>query len=77
MEIKMATWTKVEDGEYNEYQAEINGWDAHVYSDRDEQQWHYTIDDGNDSESLDADNLYDAQREAETEIKRFAGHKKQ
>lgn len=71
----MAIWTKVKDGEYNEHQAEINGWDVRIYSDRDETQWHYNLDDGNDPESLDADNLDDAQHEAEREVKRFAGHK--
>lgn len=61
-------WTKVEDGENNEYQARIAGKLVTVFSDREGDMWNCYFDD-EEMFSLEADYLGDALREAAKEAR--------
>lgn len=67
----MLNWVKVEDGEYNEHTTEYKGHKVSVFSDRDECEWSYMVDD-EELYSLDPDevaDLDDAKKEVEIELK--------
>lgn len=63
-------WTPESDGEYNQHSATINGRKITVFSDRDEGQWDYTVDEG-DLCSLEATDLHSALAEAAKDAKQL------
>jgi hypothetical protein len=60
-------WKSVEDGEYNEHEAEINGQRIIVFSDRNGGYWQYQVDSCEPVDLVSTD-IYDALREAALEM---------
>lgn len=64
------TWKKVDDGEYNEHQATINGRQVTVYSDCEGERWSMVVDNG-EPQDLEANDILPALKEATRELRNW------
>lgn len=64
MEKSVGSWTKIEDGEYNEQSLVTPDGKLTIFSDREGEVWHCRVNEDEDAQSLDAKDETSARREA-------------